>query len=162
MNQERILIVDDEPGVLITVERVIKLSLDCETVIAGSGKEALDLLEKQPFDVIVCDIMMPGMNGIDLLNVVQELYSKTVRLAFSGWATEEVAFRAASTAHQFLKKPADIAMLGRKIQRVLNLRRLLPKEGLERVVACVKTLPALPAVCRELEKELGKENPSVE
>lgn len=162
MNRKRILIVDDEPGVLNAIERVIKMSIECETVIAGSGKEALDLLEKQPFDVIVSDIMMPGMNGIDLLNVVQELYPKTVRLAFSGWATEEVAFRTAGTVHQFFKKPGDIALVGAKIQGVLNLRRLLPEEGLERVVACVKTLPALPIVYLELEKELAKENPSVE
>ncbi len=162
MSRKRILLVDDEPDVLKAIERVIRSALDADVVLATSGKEALDRLEKEPFDVLVADIMMPEMNGMDLLHIVQELYPRTIRLAFSGWASEEVAYRTAGTVHQFLKKPGDLLVLGGKIQAVLNLRRMLPEEGLERVVTCVKSLPALPALYHELETELVSSDPSLE
>ncbi len=68
----RILIVDDEPHVAQLIERYLSPE-GYECAIAGSGEEAMALLHQDRFDLVITDIMMPGMSGMDLLNVVNRL-----------------------------------------------------------------------------------------
>lgn len=65
----RILVVDDEPGIRRALTRLLDRHI-VET--AASGQEALELLEKRPFDIIFCDMMMPGMDGMDLYETVKQ------------------------------------------------------------------------------------------
>ena len=72
MNTRRILIVDDEPDFLRLLEHSIALSCEgCEVVPVSSGYAALEQIERQPFDLILTDYQMPGMNGLELASVVQ-------------------------------------------------------------------------------------------
>jgi len=64
----RILIVDDEPNLLLMLKRSIQVAApEWEVVVVRSGREALEQLRLQPFDVMVSDILMPGMDGMGLL-----------------------------------------------------------------------------------------------
>jgi HD-like signal output (HDOD) protein len=159
---KRILIVDDEPMVLTVLKRVLETTLDAEIVTALNANEALRHLEAESFDVIVSDIKMPGVDGVELLSVVQERYPHIARMVFSAWSGGEVALKTAGTAHQFFTKPGDISIISKRIERVLKLRDMLPKEGLEWVISAVNTLPSLPKTYRELEKEIESPTASVE
>ena len=65
----RILFVDDEPKVLQGLQRMLRpMQHEWEMAFSESGKEALEILEKEPFDVVVSDMRMPGMDGAQLLN----------------------------------------------------------------------------------------------
>lgn len=162
MNRKRILVVDDEPTVLTVLKRVLETTLDAEIVTALNADEALQYLEKQSFEVIVSDIKMPGIDGVELLSVVQERYPHVARMVFSAWGGGEVALKTAGTAHQFFSKPGDIAIISKRIEMVLKLRDMLPKEGLEWVVSAVNTLPSLPQTYRELEREIESPTASLE
>jgi two-component system response regulator FlrC len=73
MTGKRILIVDDEPSLLRMLADGIELfCLDCRVESAADGREALRQLARQPFDLILTDYDMPGMNGLELAMVVRQ------------------------------------------------------------------------------------------
>lgn len=81
---DKILFVDDEAGVLSAIRRAVA-DESFIPFFAGSGAEALALMEKTSFGVIVTDMRMPGMDGLALLRIVKEKYPKTVRVVLSGY-----------------------------------------------------------------------------
>src|SRR5258708_18407653 len=81
----RILFVDDEPNVVHAMRRTMHcMRNEWDMEFVSSGPEALDCLAKNPADVIVSDMRMPGMDGWQLLAEVKRLYPQTVRLVLSG------------------------------------------------------------------------------
>ena len=69
----RVLFVDDDPNILNGLRRMLRpYRNEWDMVFAGSGAEALELMEVAPFDVIVSDRKMPGNNGVELLSSVKE------------------------------------------------------------------------------------------
>ena len=80
----RVLCVDDEPLMLSGLRRA--LALDFEVFTADSGARALELLDDQAFPVIVVDLFMPEMNGVELLARVQEEWPATVGIMLTGRA----------------------------------------------------------------------------
>lgn len=74
MDKRRILIVDDNPDHLRLLEDSIGLyCAECEVVSASDGYAALEQLERQPFDLILTDYQMPGMNGLELASAVHRI-----------------------------------------------------------------------------------------
>jgi len=71
------------------------------------GAKALERMAVSPFDVVVSDMRMPGMNGAELLNRVMKLYPKTVRLILSGHADRELILKCVGSTHQYLAKPCE-------------------------------------------------------
>jgi two-component system, NtrC family, response regulator HupR/HoxA len=84
MSERTILFVDDEEKILKSLERGM-LDEPYHTLFATSGKEALEILEREEVHVIVTDMRMPEMSGIDLLRIVKEKYPQIVRLVLSGY-----------------------------------------------------------------------------
>ncbi len=110
--KQRILFVDDEARVL----RGLRRSLDCmrdewETAFAHSGQEALELMAQEAYDIVVSDMQMPGMSGVELLNEVRRLHPQTVRLALSGQSAKESVLKSVGPIHQYLPKPCDVETL---------------------------------------------------
>ena len=161
-DKKRLLLVDDEPAVLKVMERIMRLSLDCEITTATSGQEGLAIMETKPFDAVISDFKMPGMDGAEFLDVVQELYPSTTRLIFSARSGGDCALRTIGSAHQYFLKPTDLNVITQKIERVFKLRSLLPEQGLERVVSHIHALPSLPAIYSELEAEIRRPDASGE
>jgi DNA-binding NtrC family response regulator len=83
MDNRAVLFVDDEPNFLSAIKRVL-VEEPYEIHVAGSAKEALSILEKKDIQVIVADIRMPIMSGIELLEIVREKYPHIIRLVISG------------------------------------------------------------------------------
>ena len=159
----RVLFVDDQPNVLDGLRRMLRgLRNEWEIQFAESGDEALALMAKSPFDVVVSDMRMPGMDGSQLLSEAMTRYPGTVRIILSGQADQASVLRAVTPAHQYLSKPCDAETLKATVARACSLRGTLCQESLIRLVSQVTTLPSLPHVYTQLLEELQSEDASVQ
>jgi len=153
--KERILFVDDEPRVLDGISRMLRsMHRKWKTSFAGSGQEALGLLAKEPFHVIVSDIRMPGMSGVELLNEVKERYPRIVRIALSGHNSKQGDLSSVGLVHQYLSKPCSIEILKSTIARTRALQAFLTVDKLRELVSQLGSLPSLPSSYNELMKEM--------
>jgi DNA-binding NarL/FixJ family response regulator len=131
----RILIVDDEPLLLLALQRSFRAGEPgWEVVLARSGDEALEQLRLQPFDVLVSDILMPGMDGMALLAQVRadpKLTDTTV--IFMTAKDDRESMRAGMTAgaDDYLTKPFTPAELLAAISGRLRRRELVPLRSAE-------------------------------
>ena len=102
----RILCVDDEPNILSSLRRMFSLA-GLSVDIATSGAEALKMLAHQEFHLVLSDMLMPEMNGAELLAQVRAQYPKIMRLMLTGTIELTDAMSAVSQGqvHQCLTKP---------------------------------------------------------
>jgi putative nucleotidyltransferase with HDIG domain len=150
--KRRILFVDDEQSILEGLRNRLRRKRDqWEMHFALGGKEALLQLLEQPFDVIVTDMRMPGMDGAALLREVQSFYPDVVRIVLSGHAEFEAALRAVPVAHQFLAKPCDPGVLENVVERACQLQRLVNDATVRAIVGKVSALPAMPQLYSKLQ-----------
>jgi HD-like signal output (HDOD) protein len=113
-------------------------------------------------DIVVSDMMMPGMDGSQLLTEVVKRHPQTVRIILSGHAEREAVLRLVGPAHQYLSKPCDADELRKAIAGAFQLRDLLGNDRLKQLTTRVKNLPILPALQHQLTEELCKDSPSIE
>ncbi len=126
---EKILLVDDEPNVLQSMQRQLRKRFKVMT--AESGDEALAVLKsKGPFAVIVSDMRMPGMDGVQLLSRVKGSFPDTVRIMLTGNADQETASEAVNTGQifRFLTKPCSTAVLATSLALAVRQYNLLTAE----------------------------------
>ncbi len=121
VNKKRILVVDDEQPIRTLIERAVKAAgLDCLT--AGDGLEALEILKKEPVDIVITDVVMPRMNGIELTNKIREKFNADV-IVMTGFVNdyrfEDVVAEGAS---DFVQKPASLQEMVIRIKRVIQER----------------------------------------
>ena len=101
----RILIVDDEATVRSVLSQVLEED-GFETTEAANGEEALEFLKKEPFSLVITDIMMPGMTGIELLVKIKQLYPDTQVIIITSYASLDTALTALRHgAYDYLFKP---------------------------------------------------------
>jgi HD-like signal output (HDOD) protein/CheY-like chemotaxis protein len=150
---KRILFVDDEPKVLDGLKRMLySYRKDWDMVFVSSGEQALQQLSQDHFDVLITDMRMPGMNGIDLLTQVVQRHPQVVRMVLSGTADTEITLSSVTLAHQYLAKPCDAGALRATVERALNLRVMLDDPGLKQLVSRTHSLPSIPSVYAKLMK----------
>jgi DNA-binding NtrC family response regulator len=113
-----ILIVDDDDVIRETLSELLSSQYVCET--AETAEEALAKLQAKKFDVVLTDISMPGLTGLDLLEKVQQLYSQTRVIIISGVSDEDHAHRLLSLgAFDYLQKPFRLEMVEKSVERAL-------------------------------------------
>ncbi len=102
----RILLVDDEPNVLRALQRVFHQE-NYQVVTAGNGQEALDLLSREPFHLVISDYMMPVMNGGELLRQAKALHPELIRIMLTGHADTGAIMSAINegAVYKFILKP---------------------------------------------------------
>lgn len=124
MNKPRILIVDDEINLL----RVTQLRLQqdgYEVATAHDGKSALELLERSPQELIITDLRMPGLSGMDLLKRVKQAHPETIIVVLTAFGTIESAVEAMKEgAYDYLIKPVNSEALKIVVARALDHHRL--------------------------------------
>ncbi len=153
--QQRLLFVDDEPRILHGLQRMLyPLRNEWDMAFVGSGPEALACLAQAPFDVVVADMRMPGMDGVQLLSEVMCQYPQIVRIVLSGQADQETVLRAVEPTHRYLAKPCDPDTLKAAVSRTSTLRHLLNNSTLRRLVSGMKSLPSVPSLHLAVVKEL--------
>jgi len=120
----RILIVDDEPMLRRTMSDRMKF-WDCTTEEASTGEEALEMLGKKSYDLVLLDIRMPGISGLEVLSTMRERKDMTDVVVLTAHASVEAAVEAIQNgAVDFLLKPADFELVKNTVSRVLESRRL--------------------------------------
>jgi putative nucleotidyltransferase with HDIG domain len=161
--KKRILFVDDEPRILEGLQRMLRgMRQEWEMQFVGSGQEALDYLSKEPMDVIVSDMRMPGMDGAQLLTEVMKRYPQVVRIVLSGHSDPEKILKSVRIAHQYLAKPCDPETLKTVVTRAFALRDLLVDEALKSMISKMESLPSLPSLHAEIMEELHSPDASIQ
>jgi len=159
----RVLFVDDEPRILEGLRRMLRPQRhDWEMAFAPGGEAALAMMEASPFDVIVSDMRMPGIDGATLLCRVREQYPQMVRIVLSGHTEFSTALRVVPVAHQFLAKPCDAEMLRVAIERACHLKALLSDDSIRRTVTALGDLPSLPRTYEALTQALADPDVSLQ
>ncbi|MEQ1681239.1 MAG: response regulator [Nitrospira sp.] len=159
---KQILFVDDESKLLDGLKRSMRPMRDeWNMMFVSGGEEALKMLEQAPFDVVVSDMRMPGMDGAQLLNEVQRRHPQTVRIILSGHSDQQMIFESISATHQFITKPCETEQLKATIRRACALRELLKDDSVRALVAGMQTIPSLPALFAEIKKEVESESSSL-
>ena len=117
MEELRLLLVDDEEHFRqVLAKRLSRRGMAPEQ--AGSGEECLTLLEKQPMDVVILDVKMPGMDGLEVLRRIKERYEKTEVILLTGYAnTQDGVDGIKSGAFDYLSKPVELDHLAGKIKQ---------------------------------------------
>ena len=127
---KKILVVDDEEA----IREVMKLGLvklGYEPGFAANGKEALEMLAREKFPLILTDLRMPGIDGIELCIQIKERNPETVIYAFSGLATEDEFYKLEQMGFDgLLCKPVTFKVLKRAIEgafdKINKMRERLP------------------------------------
>src|ERR1700678_767223 len=157
MTKKRILFVDDEVMVLEGLQRMLRsMHREWDMYFVDCGEAALQLLATQPFDVIVSDMLMPRMNGAELLTRVMTLYPTTVRLILSGYADKDLILKCVGSTHQYLSKPCDAESLKATIQRASNLEAALQSDRLKKLVCQMSRRPSIPSLYLEVMEKASR------
>lgn len=147
----QVLFVDDETSLLDGLRRSLrKMRNKWEMRFASSGAEALELLKVLPADVVVSDMRMPGMDGVELLTRVRDSYPQTVRIVLSGQTEMQSALRSVAVAHAFLHKPCESDVLETTIDRSTILVRDFDNEKLRAIMGKLDALPSPPRLIEDL------------
>ncbi|MFH1035003.1 MAG: response regulator [Pseudomonadota bacterium] len=127
MQRGKVLLVDDKVEFLTVLSERLKLR-GYQVAAVGSGPEALRAVEQEPFDVIVLDLVMPVMDGVETLRRLRRLDPQSQIIVFSGYATsQEVDQALALGANDFLAKPADLDSLMERINRAIAKKAQAPQ-----------------------------------
>ena len=149
-----ILFVDDEPGILKALRRLF-MDEDWQIFLAASGQEGLEILAREPVDLVVSDVRMPEMNGIEFLLQVKEKYPDISRVFLSGYAEKDKIAEALAEgcALQIIPKPWEDDELREIICNLLDQKMHTSEdlETLDRALNSFANLPPLPAVYQELK-----------
>lgn len=129
MKIDKVLIVDDEPLMRnFLAETLHRKKIDVTT--AENGREALEILEKSSFDLVISDMKMPGFSGIDLLRKVKELYPETIFIVISGFGTIENAVEAMRLgAFNYIIKPFSPETIETVMEKASEQRALLEENS---------------------------------
>lgn len=153
----RILFVDDEPRVLDGLRRMLyPRRKEWEMEFAVGGDAALAACAKSPFDVVISDMRMPGMDGATLLMHMKQRYPNSVRIILTGQSSQEAAMRAVPVAHQFLNKPCEASALQEVITRACNVQDLLASSDLREIVGSLESLPGVPRTYAAIRQKLSE------
>ncbi|MCG6948021.1 MAG: response regulator [Acidobacteria bacterium] len=128
---EKVLLVDDEEEFVDTLaERMRNRGMEVST--SNSGKDALDLIDSDSFDVVVLDLQMPGMDGIEVLERIKQRRPDIQVVLLTGHATVEKGVEAMKQgALEFLEKPIDFSKLSEIIHKAKAEKMILVDQDTE-------------------------------
>ncbi|MBN1680288.1 MAG: response regulator, partial [Anaerolineae bacterium] len=121
-----ILVVDDEGAIRYSISKTLQ-RVGYQVHTAASGEEALEMMQHQDYDVVLTDIRMPGVSGVELLGKIKEQAPDAVVILLTGYANLETAIESLRLgAHDYLTKPSSSQNIresvARGIERAHNLR----------------------------------------
>jgi two-component system response regulator (stage 0 sporulation protein F) len=116
----KILVVDDEEGARDLFNTIL-IDEGYDVSLANGGEEALDLFKNNPFNLVITDIKMPVMDGLQLLQEIRKLGSKTDVIMVTAYGEVESYLKAMSLgAAEYINKPVRIKELKRIVHKVLT------------------------------------------
>ncbi|MCU0602827.1 MAG: sigma-54 dependent transcriptional regulator [Desulfobacterales bacterium] len=131
-----ILIVDDEQDMLDLLKRSLEPDLNCRVETASSGEAALKRLSGEAFDLVLADIKMPGMDGLELLEIIKRKNPEQTVVMMTAFGQVDTAVAAMkSGAYDFITKPFEYDALLLRLEKALERSTLL-KENQRLQLAC--------------------------
>jgi DNA-binding NtrC family response regulator len=129
MNMTRVLVVDDDKTIRDTLYELFSEEFVCET--AETAKKAFARLQADPYDVVLTDISMPGLSGLELLGHVRQQFPNTPVIIISGISDQEHAQGLIRLgAFDFLLKPFSLEVVEKSVKRAVDYRKhLLEQDG---------------------------------
>ena len=135
MSNKNILVVDDDSDIRNACMESLKFVGGYEVETAETGEEALEIIEGKFFNIVLTDLKMPGMNGIEVLKQVKKIHPSTEIIVFTAYGTVESAVEAVKMgAYDYMTKPLDLDMLNIKIIKCLEKQKLISKAGMLDVI----------------------------
>jgi len=152
MSKKTILFVDDEPFVLSGLRRMCyPLRNDWDFVFAESGAEAIETLQNNDISILISDMRMPGINGMELFRIVQSRFPWVIRILLTGQTDKEMYVSAMLTSHYFLSKPADFKCLSFLLCNIKNFGKYLRDINIIEFIHKTICLPSRRNILYELE-----------
>ncbi len=127
-----------------------------------NGNDAISLMEKQPFDVILTEMVLPDMPRGQLLKIVSKKYPNTARIILSGCTDQEIILNSLKYSHQFLSKPSNEKSIKTAITKACVLCDLLNDINLKKIVSGIVSLPSLPSLYNKINKEIVSDNSCIQ
>lgn len=126
MPQRSILVVDDEPDMLQLLKRSLEPELKCRVATANSGEAALTVLAEQSFDLVLADIKMSGMDGLELLERIKRNHPELTVVMMTAYGSIDTAVTAMKHgAYDFITKPFEHDALVIRLEKALERSRLI-------------------------------------
>ncbi|OKY75361.1 MAG: hypothetical protein BM485_08830 [Desulfobulbaceae bacterium DB1] len=151
MQKKRILIVDDEPIVLKSLQWGLTeqgYAVEC----AESGEQGLEMLERDSYHLLISDLLMEGIDGIELIKKARALYPDMAVCLLTGYADLSSAIEALRLgADDYLMKPCELTEL------FLRVERALAREDLRKKIRYFENILPVCAVCKKIRDDTGKE-----
>ncbi len=149
MHAKTVLLVDDEEPVLLSLSNFLERN-GIRILTATGGQEALAQLRDTPADLVITDLVMPGMSGIDVLRQVKKDYPETGVYILSGRGTIDLAIEALRAgAYDFLEKPFDVETL------VLRMERFFEKQNALKKVSLYERFIPICMYCKRIRDDFG-------
>jgi len=157
-DQIKILFVDDDPLVLQGLRRALHRQQESwDMIFAESSDQAFEKLNAGTVDVVVSDLRMPGMDGIQFLERVASIWPSTIRIILTGQTEREALLRAVGPAPQFLSKPCSAEKLEAVISRSIRLRNNIKDPTFTDRIGILKSIPSPPDIYAKLMASIGNE-----
>lgn len=152
-----ILVVDDEAAIRDTLKEILEYEKYSVTV-AEDGNKALQLLQKNQFDAVLCDVKMPGIDGMELLDRAQALVPDVPFIMISGHGTVDMAIESTKKgAYDFITKPPDLNRLLITIRNAVDRNNLVAetkvlKRKVSKTFDIIGETPAIEKIKETIEK----------
>ncbi|MDI6853986.1 MAG: response regulator [Deltaproteobacteria bacterium] len=131
---ERLLVVDDEPNMLRLLKTILMDKTGYEVETTNNPLEVEKMLKEQPYDLVVTDLKMPLVDGIDLIEIIKKIDSQIPIIIITAYGTMETAEEAIQKgAYDFITKPF------RKESILITIKRALEWKRMHRELAALKT-----------------------
>ena len=153
---KKILFVDDEPAILEGLQDSFrKHRRRWDMTFACGGEAAIEKMSESEFDVIVSDVRMPGVGGIDVLRFAMEKHPKAIRIALTGFADEESTIQLTALAQRYLTKPCAVNELDEAISRDSGLIEAFDNSVVQELAGSAGCLPSSDSIQQLLLDKLN-------
>ncbi len=156
-----ICLVDDEPSILNTLSSILE-DEGYQVMVAKTGEEALKVIQMEPPDIVILDIWMPELDGLEVLKRVREQFPNMMVIMMSGHGSVETAVKATKLgAYDYLEKPLDLEKVAILVRNALHQRKLEEENSNLRVkVERHSKLVGASSVMEKLRQQIAAAAPS--
>ncbi len=146
-----ILFADDNLAIIESLKRMSSnFNKNWVSSFAIGGVEAVELLEKKSFDVVITDLEMPIFNGVKLLKFIKKKFPHIIRIVYSGEFTKESVQEISPFTHRFIAKPCSTEKMLSCIDSTMFIHRVLDNKKIKKVLTNIGSIPSLPRIYTEL------------
>lgn len=155
LNNRTVMFVDDDKQVINALKRSM-MEMPYSVLYAESGREALDMFNARPIDLVISDMVMPNMDGYEFLKIVAKKYPETIRVILSAFAESENVKKCLveGVVENFLPKPWNDNDLKESIENALSLQDDLADKDIMNLMAKIQRFPVLPVIYYDVSQAI--------